>query len=53
LNTDRQKIVVNDCPLTFLDELSFHGSYGSKVDQPRRGIGDLINALVNKRIKGT
>lgn len=52
LYKDMQKIVVDDCPQAFLYELSFHESYGAKVEQPPRGIWGVVDALVSTRIKG-
>ncbi len=51
LYRDAQKLIVDDCPVAFLYEWSFHEGYRAKVQQPPRGIWGLSDALVDIGVK--
>ena len=51
LYRDAQKIIVEDCPVAFLYEVSFHEGYLAKVQQPPRGIWGMTDALIETSVK--
>jgi peptide/nickel transport system substrate-binding protein len=48
---EAQKLIVADCPVGFLYEMSFHDAFGAKVQQPPRGIWGVIDALLDSSMK--
>ena len=48
---EAQKIIVDDCPVAFLYEWSFHEGYLGKVQQPPRGIWGLTDAVTETTVK--
>lgn len=48
---EMQKIVVDDCPVAFLYEWSFHEGYQGKVVQPPRGVWGLTDAVTEASVK--
>lgn len=48
---EAQKIIVADCPVAFLYEMSFHDAFGAKVQQIPRGIWGVIDALTDVNVK--
>ena len=48
---EAQKIIVDDCPVAFLYEVSFHEGYLAKVQQPPRGVWGLTDALVETSVR--
>lgn len=52
LYREMQKLVVDDCPVAFLYEMSFREGYLAKVQQPPRGIWGVTDALLDTAIRG-
>lgn len=48
---DAQRIIVDDCPVAFLYEVTFHEGYRAKVQQPPQGIWGLTDALTETAVK--
>ena len=51
LYKDMQKIVVDDCPVAFLFEITFTEGYGAKVVKPPRGIWGLTDGITDTTVK--
>jgi peptide/nickel transport system substrate-binding protein len=48
---EAQKIIVEDCPVAFMYEWSFHEGYLAKVAQPPKGVWGLTDALTETAMK--
>ena len=53
LYRDFQKIVVDDCPVIFVHETSFHGAYQRKVANPPAGIWGTLESLDDLALRKT
>jgi len=49
---EAQKLIVDDCPIAFLYEWTFHEGYLARVQQPPHGIWGGTDALLDTSMKG-
>ncbi len=49
---EAQKLIVDDCPIAFLYEWTFHEGYLARVQQPPHGIWGGTDALLDTSVKG-